>query len=182
MRRPMHRPGTIDRLDAEVKRMISDLRIEKGWTIDEIREKLLELGAVVSRSALARHTRSLDEVADDLRRSREMAKALVAETEPGEDDQLARLNLELLQNAIFQLFTAVREGGPLPAGQLMSLSIAVEKAAAALAKLQQVKERAEKRAAEKVMAKVREVAGKPGSGLSKETVDQIYHAVLGVAA
>ena len=35
-------------------------------------------------------------------------------------------------------------------------------------------------AADRMKAKLTEMAKKPGSGLTKETVDQIYHAVLGV--
>lgn len=177
LRRPPRRPGTIDQLDPEIKRLISDLRIEKGWTIDEIREKLVELGAEVSRSALARHTRSLDEIADELRRSREMAKVLVQTVEPGEDDQMARLNIELLHSAIFQLQTAVRDGKPMEAGQLMALSVAIDKAVAALARIQQITERAEKRAAEKIIKKVEEAAKKPGSGLNSDAVKAMRLAI-----
>lgn len=181
-RRPPRRPGTIDQLDPEVKRLIADLRIELGWTIDEIRQKLIELGAQVSRSALARHTRSLDDLADELRRSREMAKVLVQSAEPGEDDQMARLNIELLHTAIFQLQTAVRDGQPMEAGQLMAVAVAIDKAVAALGRIQQIRERAEKLAAEKVMKTVEGMARKAGSGLTADAVAAIRHAVLGSEA
>jgi hypothetical protein len=179
MRRPRHRPGTVDRLDPEIKRLISDLRIEKGWNIDEIRTKLTELGAEVSRSALARHTRSLDEIARELRQAREMAKVLASTAEPGEDDALARLNLEMLHTGIFQLQSAIREGKPMEAGQLMALAVAIEKAVAALGKIQQIRERAEKLAAEKLMKTVEGMAKTAGSGLTREAVAAIRHAVLG---
>lgn len=180
-RRPVHRPGTVDRLDPEIKRLISDLRIEKGWNIDEIRAKLIELGAEVSRSALARHTRSLDEIADELRRAREMAKVLSSAAEPGEDDALARLNLEMLHTGIFQLQSAIREGKPMEAGQLMAIAVAIEKAVAALGKIQQIRERAEKLATERLMRKVSELAKKPSAGLTADAVAAIRQAVLGTA-
>lgn len=180
IRRPPHRPSSIDRLPADVKRMIMDLRIEHGLTIDQIRERLLVEGQNVSRSALARHTRTMEDVAEDIRRAKETAKAVSSQSEHGDDDAMYRLNMELLNVELYRFFTAVREGKPLEHGALMAAGVTMDKLTAALARLQQIADRAEKRATEKLMKTVEGMAKKGGAGLTREAVDAIRHAVLGV--
>lgn len=185
MRRPArHRPSSIDRLDPEIKRLISDLRIEHGWTIDEIRAKLAELGKPVSRSALARHTKSIEEIGAELRHSREMAKQLVESAPIGDDAKIEQLNLELMHSMVLRVMTAERAGEMVTFDpeQIMFLSRALGQLAGAR-KTDADRRRKDREEAKKEMLKaVEEAAKKPGSGLTKETVDQIYHAVLGVAA
>jgi hypothetical protein len=181
-RRPPHRPSSVDRLPPEIKRLIMDLRIEHGLTIDQIRERLLELGQQISRSALARHTRTMEDVAEDIRLAKETAKAVAGTSEHGEEDELFRLNMELANVELFRFFTAAREGKPLEHGALMAASVALEKLTNTLARLQQVAERAEKRATEKLMKKVNELAKKQENGLTATAVLAIRHAVLGSEA
>ncbi len=182
IKRRRHPPSSIDKLGQEVKRLIADLLAdpEKQWTIEDIRLRLVEMGKPVSWSALRRHIKTEEEVGAELRYAYETATVLAKNVPHGEDDRLARLNIELLYSGIFQLQTAIRDGKPMEAGKLMAIAVAIEKAAAATARLQQIEERADKRAADKMKAKLTEMAKKPGSGLTKETVDKIYHAVLGV--
>jgi hypothetical protein len=102
----MARPSTIDRLPKEVREAIGRLR-EDGRSIDEILAKLAELApdAEISRSALGRHVKTLAQVGERMRRSRAMAEALTARFGEEPDDQVARLNFQLLHGIVFELLT-----------------------------------------------------------------------------
>jgi hypothetical protein len=180
MRGRRHHPSSIDRLDPEIRRLISDLRIEQGWTIDEIHQKLRELQQPVSRSALGRHTKSLAEIGSELRHSREMAKALVEAAPLGEDGKLAELNLELMHSMVLRIVTATKEGEQVTFGpkDLMFLSSALGNLASAR-KADADRRRKDREEAQKTVMKAVEKTA-TARGLTKETVDAIYSAVLGV--
>ncbi|HVJ53465.1 MAG TPA: DUF3486 family protein [Aliidongia sp.] len=99
----MPRASTIDKLAPELRQAIADLR-DQGVTIDEILAKLRELGADVSRSALGRHVKDLDQIADKLRRSREVADVLVRRLGDAPESKQARVNIELMHAVIMDLF------------------------------------------------------------------------------
>lgn len=107
-RSPRRRPSSIDKLPAEVRELIGQLR-EQGVTIDDILAKLHELGADVSRSALGRHIKGLAEVGEQLRRSREIATALVSRFGEEPDNRVARLNIELMHGLVMKAITAEAE-------------------------------------------------------------------------
>lgn len=176
------RPSSIDRLDPQIKDMIGTLRIDHGWTIDEIREKLLELGKSVSRSALGRHLMSIEEIGENLRYSREMANALAARAESGSEAKLVSLANELLMGSILRLLTAVKDGLPFECTpkEAMLLSTALKQSAATEAAVAEIKRKAEEAERKRSAEKAKDAATK--AGLSRETIDQIYQAVLGVEA
>lgn len=99
------RPSSIDRLPKEVRELIGSLRSD-GATIDEIMAKLSELKAGVSRSALGRHVKTLAEVGERMRRARVMAEALTARFGDQPDNQVARMNMELMHGMVFEVLTA----------------------------------------------------------------------------
>lgn len=101
-------PSTIDRLPVELRELIGRLR-EDGRTIDEILEKLHELDADVSRSALGRHIKGLAEIGAQMRRSREIATALVGQFGDQPDNRLARMNIELMHGVVMQTIMAASE-------------------------------------------------------------------------
>jgi hypothetical protein len=182
MRRPLrHRPSTIDQLDPEIKRLISDLRIEKGWTIDQIREELMKLGQPVSRSALARHTKSIEEIGADLRHSREMAKALVESAPVGDDAKIEQLNLELMHAMVLRLLTATNAGEmiTLDPENTMFLARALGQLAGARKTDADRRRKDREEAKKELLATVAQVADQKGSGLTREAVAAIRHAVLG---
>jgi hypothetical protein len=174
------RPSSIDKLDPEIKRLISDLRIEYGWTIDQIREKLEELGKPISRSALARHTKSIEEIGRDLRHSREMAKVLIESVDPGDEAKVASLNIELAHAALLRLQTVTVDGEltTLDAKEAMFLSSAIKNLVGAGGQLDEIRRKAKAEQKRESAETARTAA--TSAGLSKATVDQIYRAVLGV--
>ena len=186
--RSRRRPSTIDRLDPQIRDLIGKLRIDKGWTIDEIREhleKLLEQELLPSRSALGRHIKSLEEIGAQLRHSREVAQALIAQVGDAPEDRVVDLNIELMHTAILRLVTATDDEGD---GQPVTFK---PKEAMEMARAIQSLVGAKKTSADMVLKlrqeATRDAAEKAGAaarskGLGKETVDFITNAVLGVDA
>lgn len=93
------RPGVIDRLPGEVRDRISQLRAE-GHTIDQVLASLRADGIIVSRSALARHTKKLDTLHGDLLRTRRVAEAALARAQ---DDDGPRQLIERLHSRVARL-------------------------------------------------------------------------------
>jgi DNA-binding transcriptional MerR regulator len=177
-----HRPSTVDRLDPEIKRLIADLRLEHGWNIDEIKQKLDELKQPISRTALARHTKSLDEISRELRQTRETARVLTEATTPGEDGKVLQLASELLESSMVRMMTAT-EGGELitlEPKEAMQTSITLHNLVKSKGGLNDIRTKA-KAEQKKESAETAKGAAQ-AAGLSKDTVDAIYHAVLGVEA
>lgn len=186
MRPPRRRrPSSIDRLDPEIRDLIGKLRIDKGWTIDEIRdhlEKLLEQSLLPSRSAVGRHVKKLEEIGAQLRHSREVAEALVAKVGDKPDDKVADLNIELAHTMMLQLLTRTDDEGdgkPIILGPEEQMFVARSLQALAGAK----KTNAEmvlkvRKAAQEEAAKAAAGAAR-AKGLGADTVDFIRKAVLG---
>jgi hypothetical protein len=182
------RPSTIDRLDPEIKDLIGKLRIDYGWTIDEILSRLRELGqGEVSRSALGRHVKSIEEVGAQLRHARETAQALVAQVGEGNEDRLTELNIELAQSMLLRLFSATNDEGdgqPVTLGpmEIMLATKAIQQLTSARKSntdlIMRVRKEAEERATKAAAGKARDAA--KAKGLGKETADWIYREVLGV--
>lgn len=108
----MHRPSTIDRLPEEVREEISRLR-RHGRTIDEILDKLRELLAEdqqPSRSAIGRHIKKVEVLAERAKRADAIADRLVGTIKEGGEDKLMRANAKLLSEGVFELLSAVEDG------------------------------------------------------------------------
>lgn len=184
-RRKAHRPSSIDRLDPEIRELIGHLRVDKGWTIDEIRNRLVQMGQqdVPSRSALGRHVRGLAEVSADLRETQVYAEALAKEAGGKGQSQLLDMNAQLLGANMFKLMLAGQdgEGVQLSSKEAKEFSEALRNIALTRKTELDVIEKAEKRAAEKATKAAAEkaVTAARSKGLSKDTVEAIRYAVLG---
>ena len=186
MAKKTNRPSSIDVLKDEVKTAIGRLRIQ-GRTIDEILAHLKTLDVDVSRSALGRHVKTLAEVSERLKMSRDMATALATRFGDEPDNRLANLNLELMHDIILKLVTATsanEDGDAVPvvfdpkdasnlARALKDLATAQKTDADRTIKMQEQVKAQAVTAVEKV--------GK-AKGLSAQTVADIRAAVLGIGA
>lgn len=183
--RKRHRPGSVDRLDPEIRELIGHLRVDKGWTIDEIRARLIEMGQtdVPSRSALGRHVRSLAEVSADLRETQLYAEALAKEVGDSSQSRMLDVNAQLLQANMFKLMLAAKDGDGIQLSPKDSKDFADALRSIALTRKSDMDyvEKAEKRAAEKATKEAAEKAVKVARsmGVSRETVNAIWHEVLG---
>lgn len=176
------RPSSIDRLDPQIKDLIGKLRIDHGWTIDEILQRLKDLDANVSRSALGRHVKSLEEIGAQLRHSREIAQALIAQVGDASEDRVADLNIELMHSMILRLVTATNDESdeqPIILGPEETMFMARSLQALAGARktntdmVLKARDAATKEAAKKA------VDAAKSKGLSGDTVEFIRKAVLG---
>lgn len=106
----MPRASSIDRMPDLIRSEIGRLRTQ-GVTIDGILEHLRQLhGAAPSRSALGRHIQGLDKLGEKMRRSRDVATALVRELGDAPESTAARVNIELIHSAVLDLFRKAAEG------------------------------------------------------------------------
>ncbi len=184
-RRKKNTPSSIDRLDPEIRALIGHLRVDKGWTIDEIRRRLTEMGQqdVPSRSALGRHVRGLAEVSADLKETSIYAEALAKEAGSKGGAQLLDMNAQLLGANMFRLMLAEKdgEGIQLSPKEAKEFSEALRNIALTRKTELDVIEKAEDRAAKKATVAAAENVTKAAraKGLSKDMVDAMRHAVLG---
>ncbi len=178
------RPSTIDRQPPQIRELIGTL-LEGGCTLDQILAKLGELDVDVSRSALGRYSKRIVDLGSEMLKSRAVAEALVKHLGDQPDDKIARLNLELLHSSVFSILTTPAKDEN---GQDVPLVLAPD-AAKALSEVMRNLTTAAKNdtdrtfriraeAKKEAITAVEKVA-KQG-GLSKETVDTIKRAVLGV--
>ena len=98
----MPRKSTVRRLPPALREQIGAL-LDQGRTLDEITAQLNQLGAEVSRSALGRYKQHLDKVGEKLRRSREVAEALIAKLGNAPESKALRLNVELMHSVLLDL-------------------------------------------------------------------------------
>lgn len=185
--------STISKLPAEIRDMIARLK-EQGCTIDTILAKLSELDVEVSRSALGRHTKRLDQVARKIREKREIATALVARFGDEPDNRLAAANIELMHGVLMDLLTAepdeedeeVIEGDErrrviLDPEQAMFLARSLQSLASASKSDQDRIIRLREQLKKEMAAKLDKAAAKSEGGLTADTVTMIKKQVLGIS-
>ncbi len=190
----MSRPSSVDKMPEEFRSLIGQLR-GQGWTIDQIHEHLSRLlDEAPSRSALGRHIQGMDKIQEKMRRSRQVAEALVRELGDAPESKAARLNIELLHSAILDLHMRAADGVGVDAEGLAALNGNPEGAmmlAKALDHLSRASKtnvefiaaaeaRAEARA-KKAAANVVETVGRE-KGLTAQTIDAIKSSIFGVKA
>jgi hypothetical protein len=178
-----HRPSSIDRLDSEVRALIGTLRVDHGWTIDEILQRLTDMGQSLSRSALGRHVRTLEDMASELRQAQVYATALARETGDADAGRMLDINAQLLQANMLKLMLAEKDGQGVQLSPKDAKDFADALRSIALTRKTEldVVEKAEKRGAEKATkeAAAKAVDAARSRGLSKGTVEAIAYAVLG---
>ncbi|WP_162917649.1 DUF3486 family protein [Dongia deserti] len=183
----MPRPSSVDRLPVEVRELIGQLRRD-GHTIDEILDKLRELDADVSRSALGRHIQGLDKIVADIQRTRTIADAIVQRLGDAPESKTARLNIELMHGLVMKLMTGDGSDEPvkLDAQEAYFAATALQRLAQA-AKVDverevKIRERVKAEIAEKAEKAVKQTAGElTKAGLSADTIRKIETEILGIA-
>lgn len=190
----MARPSSIDKLPEEVRNTIGQLR-QLGWTIDQIMDHLRGLlDRAPSRSALGRHIQGMDKLGERMRRSRDVAAALVRELGDAPESTAARLNIELIHSAVLDLFMKAGDGERVdkagaaalagdPEGVMM-LAKALDHLARASKTNVDFVAAAEKRASDRARTEAATSAEAVARerGLSGDTVDAIKRAIFGVKA
>ncbi|MCK5296461.1 MAG: DUF3486 family protein [Alphaproteobacteria bacterium] len=179
----MGRSSSIKRQSQEIREKIGRLR-NNGCTIDEILAKLKELEVPVSRSALGRHVKHLDEVLENMRESRIVAEAVVKNFGEESEDKTAQANIQMMHSLVMKLITGKAAGETvLDAKEVMFLSSSLQKLTSAsksdVDREIKLRERIEKEIREKASKAIAKTAKQ--AGLSKEMVEQFKNDVFGVA-
>ena len=106
----MARASSIDQLPDLIRSEIGRLRMQ-GATLDQILEHLQQLTPKApSRSALHRHVQGMERIGEKMRRSRDVATALVRELGDAPESTAARINIELMHTAVLDLFMKAADG------------------------------------------------------------------------
>ena len=180
----MPRPSTINKLPSEIKDMIAQLR-EKGHTIDEVMEHLQKMDVEVSRSALGRHAKKIDQVAATIKRSQLLASAITDKFGSEDSNKVSRGNLEFMHALIQKVMIGGEDGEEitLDPKDAMFLATALEKLAKAeKSNIETQIKVAEERARQEATEVAAEVAVTEArrQGLSADTVNAIKSKILGV--
>jgi len=176
----MARPSKIDKLPAELRECIGQLR-QAGSTIDEIMEKLKELkpDLDISRTGLGTHVQRLDQISEKMRESRAVAEALVKQFGEEQDNRTSRINIELMHAVVMKLLSGDNELEPAEvmflAKSLQSLSSANKTDIEAAVRIR--REMAEK--AVKVAEKAINESGAPDRAALVQKVRQDIYGIVG---
>lgn len=185
------RPSKIDRLPEEVQTLIGKLR-RNGRTIDEIMAKLGELDLdalgireddLPSRAAVGRHVQELDALAEEMRRQKTIAEAMVERGLVIDQGQTAKLNIALAHGLLTRLmFTEAGTMATLDAEEAMFVARSIQSLSSASKTNTEnelkIREEAAKEA-KTASAKAAETVARE-KGLSADTVSAIKASILGV--
>lgn len=104
------RPSSITRLEEPLQAEVNRL-VRAGWTIDDIKASLAELGADVSRSAVGRYVKSARESMETYRQGQEVAKVWLDKLESDPQGDVARLLPEMLRALAFSTISQMGTEG-----------------------------------------------------------------------
>ena len=175
-------PTSIDKMDPKVREEINRLRIDNGFTIEQIVEHLKTMGVTVSKSVMGRHVLKIDDVGRRIREARAIAEGLAPTLANKDDGQLINLNVELLQSAAMRLLSATDDKGEdvqLTAMQAQQIGKALEASSKAQAINANRVLKVRKETAQKVAAEVGKMA--KAEGWSADTVARVREHILKVA-
>lgn len=105
--------SSIVRLPPEIRDLIGDL-LRRGRTLDEIKAALEGLDVDVSRSALGRHRKKLNEAVERIRRSKAISEAIVGAMGTEADTQTLRGNVALMSEVVQRIIITASQ--PLEGG------------------------------------------------------------------
>lgn len=171
------RPSSITKLPPELRAELDRLLADGKYTLQAVTDHLRQLGANVSWSGVQRYSADFERMAQDMRLTREMARAIGQELDAVEGDA-GRLVIESLQALLLRTRMQVAKGEEIDPAELAQLTRAARDLQSAL-KLNvdteiKVRERALREAAEAA-----EDVGK-SEGLTGATIDAIKAKILGI--
>lgn len=172
------RPSSITQLDGEVRSELDRLLTEGKFTITDITKHLQRLGAPVSRSAVHRYSQHQEQIASDIRYTREMATAIGRELEDVSGDA-GRLVIESMQALLLRARMEMAEGDEIDPKSLGELTRSAKDLQHALKLNVETEVKIRERVLAQAAGAVEEVA--KSEGFSAETVDMIKRKILGLA-
>jgi hypothetical protein len=171
------RPSTIAQLGDGARSELDRLLLEGKFSLSEITQRVQELGGNVSRSAIGRYAQYQEQVASDIRATREMAQAIGKELEDCDGDA-GRLAIESVQTLLLRARMDLASGEEIDIKALSFLCGAVKDLQSAF-KMNietegKIRDRVLKEAAQRV------AKASTSRGMTAETVEFIKAQILGV--
>jgi hypothetical protein len=180
-----HVPSSIDKLDPKVREEISRLRIDHGYTLDQIVDHLKKMDVDVKRASLGRHVKKLeDKVGSKIKELRVAAEAVRKTLDDGDDAKVGALNRELAHAVLMRTLTGQGDEGEdieFSPEECKFIGQALQALATAEKSDTERVLKVRKETAVKAAAAVDKVIKSDAPGLSKETVAKIRQRILGVA-
>lgn len=181
----MPKKSTIEtELPEDVKQDLDQIIASGKWSITGVTEWLHEKGYEISRSAVGRHTKKIEAVAESYRKSRQMAEALTTQfgdqfTNSKQGEMLGGI----LRTLVFECMTTTMEDGKeVDPKNLAFLSKAIKDCASAMRLDQDYEKNVREAIAKEVRERAAETVSKVATeaGLSKSVTDQIKKDILGI--
>lgn len=176
---PRRHRSSIDKLPRELRDELERLLQTPSLTILQITDHMKLLGADLSKSAVHRYSQHFERITEDIRLTREMARAVGRELEDLDGGDSTQLLVESLQALLLRARMQLSESEEVEPAAVGFLAKAVKDLQTAqkssvdmqLKLRQQVAKEAAKAAEETAVAQ----------GLSSETVELIKARILGIA-
>lgn len=181
--------SSVRRLPPEIREEVNKL-LDNGLTLDSIISRLREMGVEsVSRSSLGRYKQRFEKIVEKVKRSREIADALVRQFGDEPESKSMRANIEMMHGIVSDMLMQIGdhedgEDGPadgviLAPKDAMNLAKALDHLSKARKADQdailKIREEATRTATEKAAEAVRSVGKKVG--MSKDLKQQILTAM-----
>ncbi|WP_051617137.1 DUF3486 family protein [Desulfonatronovibrio hydrogenovorans] len=178
----MPRKSTVQQISPEAREELDKMVRDGRATIDQIRDRLLELEGeeAPSRSAIGRYVKSAQEQMEKYRQAQEIARTWVGKLEEEPDGDVGRLLSEMLRTVAFSTMGQMGENEKEADPKDISYLARTIKDLASADKISADRElRIRQETASRAADKAVKVAKK--GGLSSEAVQEIRKEILGVA-
>lgn len=177
----MGQKSSIQLLPGDVFEEVNRLYRENA-TIEQIIDRVAEMGETISRSAMGRYTKNLNRLNERIAAGRDMANAIMEKFGEAPENKQADMNIHLLQAILTEIAIAADnpdgDGVKLKPLDAMLLAKALDHMAKAkktdIETTRKIREEAVKDAAKAATTTAKK------KGLSKEAVDEINASIMGI--
>lgn len=177
----MGRQSTIKQLPDAVREEVDRMVRDDGWTIDEITDRIQELGGDASRSAVGRYVKSAREQMEKYREAQAIAQTWVKKLEEEPSGDVGQLLIQMMHTVSFSTLSTMGddEDGATPK-DIHLLARAIKDIAGA----EKINLDRELRTRREVARQAAEEAGSAGAelGLSAEQNAALRERILGMVA
>jgi uncharacterized protein YoxC len=174
----MPKRSSLKNLPEELLEQANRLMRDGKYTISDITEHLQKLGASVSRSAVGRYHKEFQEIAADIRITKEWARAVGQELGDEGHTDATQFIIEAFQPILMKVRRQFAEADEIDVGAVSDFAKSVKDFQVAMKSNVDMHARIRQQALKDAAAAAGQVA--EGEGLSSTTIDAIKARILGV--
>jgi len=170
--------SSIRKLPDELRKELDRLLNDGQFTLIQITEHMRALGADVSKSSVHRYSQDFERMAEDIRLTREMARAVGRELKDDIDGNATQMLVESMHALLLKSRMQLADSGDIDAKSVSDLAKAVKDLQTAAKSSTDMRMKLR----EQVAREAADVAGEmvEKQGLSAETVENIKERILGI--